>query len=214
MIPALMLDVHPGQRVLDMCAAPGSKTAQLIEKLLPGADYGLTFSLPPSLPPPPLPPLPHCPLLRSGLSVRQQWVPAQACTGPGPPALLNPQDCASPSATACTLPAHFSMHCPPLPPLSHTANSGIVIANDADWKRCHTLVHQVQRVRCPNIIVTNHMAQCFPVVMLRQPGGGHGPCLRLPSFPGLTPFPCARVIWLCTTSVIKERARRDLIMEA
>lgn len=31
MIPPLLLDVHPGMKVLDMCAAPGSKTAQIIE---------------------------------------------------------------------------------------------------------------------------------------------------------------------------------------
>lgn len=33
MIPPLLLDVKPGHKVLDMCAAPGSKTAQLIEAL-------------------------------------------------------------------------------------------------------------------------------------------------------------------------------------
>lgn len=31
MVPPLVLDVHPGHRVIDMCAAPGSKTAQLLE---------------------------------------------------------------------------------------------------------------------------------------------------------------------------------------
>ncbi|KAJ1925972.1 tRNA (cytosine-5-)-methyltransferase ncl1 [Tieghemiomyces parasiticus] len=33
MIPPLLLDVHPGQRIIDMCAAPGSKTAQILEAL-------------------------------------------------------------------------------------------------------------------------------------------------------------------------------------
>lgn len=33
MIPPLVLDVHRGQNILDMCAAPGSKTAQLLEYL-------------------------------------------------------------------------------------------------------------------------------------------------------------------------------------
>jgi tRNA (cytosine34-C5)-methyltransferase len=33
MIPPLLLNVQPNSRVLDMCAAPGSKTAQLIEML-------------------------------------------------------------------------------------------------------------------------------------------------------------------------------------
>ena len=33
MIPPLLLDVKPHHKVLDMCAAPGSKTAQIIEML-------------------------------------------------------------------------------------------------------------------------------------------------------------------------------------
>lgn len=33
MIPPLLLDVKPGHKVLDMCAAPGSKTAQIIDML-------------------------------------------------------------------------------------------------------------------------------------------------------------------------------------
>ena len=33
MIPPLLLGVEPGHKVLDMCAAPGSKTVQLIEAL-------------------------------------------------------------------------------------------------------------------------------------------------------------------------------------
>eukprot|EP00831_Metopus_contortus_P034012 TRINITY_DN2718_c0_g2_i4.p1 TRINITY_DN2718_c0_g2~~TRINITY_DN2718_c0_g2_i4.p1 ORF type:complete len:381 (+),score=52.92 TRINITY_DN2718_c0_g2_i4:144-1286(+) len=32
MLPPLLLDVEPGMRLLDMCAAPGSKTSQLLEK--------------------------------------------------------------------------------------------------------------------------------------------------------------------------------------
>ncbi len=33
MIPPVVLDVKPHHKVLDMCAAPGSKTAQLIEAI-------------------------------------------------------------------------------------------------------------------------------------------------------------------------------------
>lgn len=33
MLPVLALDIHPGHHVLDMCAAPGSKTSQCIEQL-------------------------------------------------------------------------------------------------------------------------------------------------------------------------------------
>lgn len=38
MIPPLVLDVKPHHKVLDMCAAPGSKTAQIIELLHAGQD--------------------------------------------------------------------------------------------------------------------------------------------------------------------------------
>lgn len=38
MVPPLALDVHPHHRVLDMCAAPGSKTSQLLEVLQQSKD--------------------------------------------------------------------------------------------------------------------------------------------------------------------------------
>ncbi|KAJ3370424.1 tRNA (cytosine(34)-C(5))-methyltransferase [Kappamyces sp. JEL0680] len=38
MIPPLLLDVQPGHYVLDMCAAPGSKTAQLLESIVSTSD--------------------------------------------------------------------------------------------------------------------------------------------------------------------------------
>jgi tRNA (cytosine34-C5)-methyltransferase len=41
MIPPVVLDVQPGHRVLDLCAAPGSKTAQIIEFL--HADDSIQF---------------------------------------------------------------------------------------------------------------------------------------------------------------------------
>ena len=37
MIPPLLLDVQPEHFVLDMCASPGSKTAQMLEALHAGA---------------------------------------------------------------------------------------------------------------------------------------------------------------------------------
>jgi 16S rRNA C967 or C1407 C5-methylase (RsmB/RsmF family) len=36
MIPLLLLDVKPGMKILDTCAVPGSKTAQLLEFMLLG----------------------------------------------------------------------------------------------------------------------------------------------------------------------------------
>ena len=38
MIPPLVLDVQPGHTVLDLCAAPGSKSAQLVEALHAGEE--------------------------------------------------------------------------------------------------------------------------------------------------------------------------------
>lgn len=50
MLPVLFLDVKPGQRVLDMCASPGSKTTQALDFLLAdasssaGAERGLVVA--------------------------------------------------------------------------------------------------------------------------------------------------------------------------
>ncbi|KAL2754326.1 hypothetical protein ACRALDRAFT_1049758 [Sodiomyces alcalophilus JCM 7366] len=49
--------------------------------------------------------------------------------------------------------------------------TGLLIANDADYKRCHMLVHQLKRLSSPNMIVTNHDATMYPSI-------------RLPSEPG------------------------------
>jgi multisite-specific tRNA:(cytosine-C5)-methyltransferase len=73
MIPPLLMDVQPHHRCLDMCAAPGSKTAQIIEA-------------------------------------------------------LNPY---------------------------HTESTGMLIANDADYKRTHMLVHQTGRMPTKGLVVTN-----------------------------------------------------------
>lgn len=80
MIPPALLDVQPHHTVLDMCAAPGSKTAQMIEYLHRDNDEP----------------------------------------------------------------------------------SGFVVANDADAKRSHMLVHQLKRLNSANLIVVNHDAQFFP----------------------------------------------------
>ena len=41
MIPPLLMDVKPHHRVLDLCAAPGSKTAQIIEQLHGDTGFGI-----------------------------------------------------------------------------------------------------------------------------------------------------------------------------
>ncbi|KAJ3218960.1 tRNA (cytosine(34)-C(5))-methyltransferase [Dinochytrium kinnereticum] len=83
MIPPLLLNVEPHHYVLDMCAAPGSKTAQIVEAL---------------------------------------------------------------HKNEAILP------------------EGLVIANDADYKRSQMLVHQTSRLQSPCLVVTNHEAQFFPYV--------------------------------------------------
>ncbi|KAL4422857.1 hypothetical protein ABPG75_009054 [Micractinium tetrahymenae] len=92
MVPPLFMDVQPHHRVLDMCAAPGSKTFQLLEML-------------------------HA--------------------GPAPA-------------------------------------TGLVVANDADVMRCNLLTHQTKRMCSPNLVVTNHEAQNFPLLrnlLAGQEGG-------------------------------------------
>ncbi|GJQ08977.1 hypothetical protein GpartN1_g768.t1 [Galdieria partita] len=86
MLPPILLQVEPGDKVLDMCAAPGSKTAQLLDML--GA--------------------------KNNSSVERQ---------------------------------------------------SLVVANDANLKRCWMLTHQLKRFSCPYLVITNHEAQRFPVEM-------------------------------------------------
>ncbi|KAJ2863771.1 tRNA (cytosine-5-)-methyltransferase ncl1 [Coemansia aciculifera] len=92
MVPPLFLDVQPSHYVLDMCAAPGSKTAQLIEALHSDVEVGKT-------------------------------------------------------------------------------PEGLVIANDADYKRACMLVHQMNRLNSPNIIVTNHSGERFPNIYRQDAQG-------------------------------------------
>ncbi|KAJ2660793.1 tRNA (cytosine-5-)-methyltransferase ncl1 [Coemansia sp. RSA 1200] len=91
MVPPLLLDVQEDHYVLDMCAAPGSKTAQLIEALHAGVAEG-------QLP------------------------------------------------------------------------TGLVVANDADYKRACMLVHQTSRLNSPNVVVTNHSGERFPTIYRQTDG--------------------------------------------
>ena len=45
MIPPLVMDLQPGMTVLDMCAAPGSKAAQLLEMVHNGEEARVRKSL-------------------------------------------------------------------------------------------------------------------------------------------------------------------------
>ncbi|KAI0643844.1 cytosine-5--methyltransferase [Trametes meyenii] len=89
MLPPLFLEVEPHHRVIDMCAAPGSKTAQLLEAL-------------------------H---------------------------------------------AHDTITSSSIP-------SGLLIANDSEYKRTHLLIHQSSRLPSPALMVTNLDASIFPAIKI------------------------------------------------
>lgn len=42
--------------------------------------------------------------------------------------------------------------------------SGVVVANDANNKRCYMLVHQAKRLNSPCLMVTNHDASVYPML--------------------------------------------------
>ncbi|KAL1856619.1 tRNA (cytosine-5-)-methyltransferase ncl1 [Paecilomyces lecythidis] len=111
MIPPLLIDIKPGMTVLDMCAAPGSKSCQLMEMLHAGEEE----------------------------SMRQ--VADSLNNGTEIPAVGEGLE----DYGRCT---------------------GLLIANDSDYKRAHMLIHQMKRLNSPNLIVTNHDATMYPSIKL------------------------------------------------
>ncbi|KAI1628751.1 S-adenosyl-L-methionine-dependent methyltransferase [Exophiala viscosa] len=119
MIPPLLMDLKPGMTVLDLCAAPGSKSAQLIE------------------------------MIHAGEEERCRQVAANVANSSDRP---DGEDFADDGRS-----------------------TGLLIANDVDYRRAHMLVHQVKRLSSPNILVTNHDATIFPSIKipsLPRPEGG------------------------------------------
>src|SRR2546423_3591829 len=110
MIPPLVMDLKAGMTVLDLCAAPGSKSAQLIE------------------------------MVHGGEEERTRQVVAALANGLDRPVGKDYAD--------------------------DGRSTGLLIANDVDYKRAHMLVHQMKRLSSPNIIVTNHDATIFPSIKL------------------------------------------------
>jgi multisite-specific tRNA:(cytosine-C5)-methyltransferase len=113
MIPPLLIDARPGMAVLDMCAAPGSKSAQLMELLHAGEEDAIA-------------------------QVTEQLKSGNAGPEPLGPEGLNDDG----------------------------RSTGLLIANDSDYKRAHMLIHQMKRLASPNLIVTNHDATMFPSIKL------------------------------------------------
>jgi multisite-specific tRNA:(cytosine-C5)-methyltransferase len=118
MIPPLVMDLKPGMTVLDMCAAPGSKSAQLIE------------------------------MLHAGEEDRWKEVSLNAANGLERPAGEDFED--------------------------DGRSTGLLIANDVDYKRAHMLVHQMKRLSSPNLLVTNHDATIFPSIKISSPPSADG----------------------------------------
>ncbi|KAG5301583.1 tRNA (cytosine-5-)-methyltransferase NCL1 [Histoplasma ohiense] len=126
MIPPLVLDVRPGMTVLDMCAAPGSKSAQLMELVHAGEEE------------------------RMAEIAKRLETAADAERRKGTvnvPKLLNGE-----------------MESDGMD--DDGRSTGLLIANDNDYKRAHLLIHQMKRLNSPNLIITNHDATMYPSIKL------------------------------------------------
>jgi multisite-specific tRNA:(cytosine-C5)-methyltransferase len=110
MIPPLVMGLKPGMTVLDMCAAPGSKSAQLIE------------------------------MIHAGEEERSKEMASHTESD-----FKRPED------------EEYA---------DYGRSTGLLVANDVDYKRAHMLVHQMKRLSSPNIIVTNHDATIYPSIKI------------------------------------------------
>jgi multisite-specific tRNA:(cytosine-C5)-methyltransferase len=124
MIPPLVMDLRPGMTVLDMCAAPGSKAAQLLEMVHNGEEARVRKSL------------------------QDHAAEDGRETSPG----LKPDDIKAEDLD--------------IDSGDYGRATGLLIANDSDYKRSHMLIHQLKRLSSPNLIVTNHDATMYPSIKL------------------------------------------------
>ncbi|KAF2403914.1 S-adenosyl-L-methionine-dependent methyltransferase [Trichodelitschia bisporula] len=129
MIPPLLMDIKPGMTVLDLCAAPGSKSAQLIEMVHRGEEARIRHVL-----------------QQIGRGDGREVTPGGIETLDKEQA-LNEGDWSDDGRS-----------------------TGLLIANDVDYRRAQMLVHQVKRLNSPNLIVTNHDATQFPSIRIPSTG--------------------------------------------
>jgi multisite-specific tRNA:(cytosine-C5)-methyltransferase len=125
MIPPLLMDLKPGMTALDLCAAPGSKAAQLVEMVHRGEESRLHKVM-------------------------------QTITGEDTREVQDDPE----EEEAARLEAD---------PSDDGRATGLMIANDMDYKRSHMLIHQLKRLSSPNLIVTNHDATLFPQLRIANP---------------------------------------------
>ncbi|KAI9684233.1 MAG: hypothetical protein M1820_010898, partial [Bogoriella megaspora] len=145
MIPPLLMDIKPGMVVLDLCAAPGSKSAQLIEMVHSGEEARIRGNL-------------RRVAKRDGREVSPAGV----------------------ELVAEELPTGEEDY------LDDGRSTGLLIANDKEYRRANMLIHQMKRLNSPNIIVTNHDASIFPSIKLP---GGKGKYLKFDRI--LADVPCS-----------------------
>jgi multisite-specific tRNA:(cytosine-C5)-methyltransferase len=128
MIPPLVMDLRPGMTVLDMCAAPGSKAAQLLEMVHRGEEARVRKSL-----------------QEHAKEDGREMSPG--IQSEGGTKLDDAEELAVDSS-------------------DYGRATGLLIANDSDYKRSHMLIHQLKRLSSPNLIVTNHDATMYPSIKL------------------------------------------------
>ncbi|KAB8349667.1 hypothetical protein FH972_023685 [Carpinus fangiana] len=131
MIPPLFMDIQPGMTVLDMCAAPGSKSSQIIEMVHGGEEARLRRVLSK------VRAEEGRPMSPGGLEVQAELDQAD-----------NEKDYSDDGRA-----------------------TGLLIANDSDYRRAQMLVHQCKRLNSPNLIVTNHDATLFPSIKMPSATG-------------------------------------------
>ncbi|KAL8409258.1 hypothetical protein RB594_007631 [Gaeumannomyces avenae] len=144
MIPPLLLDVKPGMAILDMCAAPGSKAAQLLEMLHVGEEGRM-----------------------KAFMKKFAKEEGREAAAPEDQEEVDLETDAGDDGRA----------------------TGLLIANDAEYKRCHMLVHQLKRLSSPNLLVTNHDATLYPSLRLPSDDPKKGNYLKFDRI--LADVPCS-----------------------
>ncbi|MCJ1284688.1 hypothetical protein MMC26_004024 [Xylographa opegraphella] len=134
MIPPLLMDIRPGMTVLDLCAAPGSKSAQLIEMVHGGEEA------------------------RTRKIIRE----------------IKKEDGREISSDGNEIKLEIQEEERIGDWSDDGRTTGLLIANDIDYKRAHLLIHQMKRLNSPNLIVTNHDATIYPSIKLPSDPTPHG----------------------------------------
>lgn len=149
MIPPLLLDVQPGMTVLDLCAAPGSKSAQIIE------------------------------MVHGGEEARVRKVLEKIARQEGREMSPSGMEVAVEKDQADNEDDYSDDGRP----------TGLLIANDVDYRRAQLLIHQCKRLNSPNLIITNHDATLFPSIRVPSPEGSPARYLKFDRV--LADVPCS-----------------------